>query len=116
MDYQNELKRLQEGGSYWKPAKKNAQFKVKAISELEPSEPFEQERSDGTIESKEQFQLKIQVDGSDKIWTFSKGFTPASTYGQLVNLAIAKGNTLNGAEFTVIVKSDGKKNDYTIVI
>lgn len=116
MDYQNELKRLQEGGSYWKPAKKNAQFKVKAISELEPSEPYEQERSDGTVESKEQFQLKIQVDGADKIWTFSKGFTPASTYGQLVNLAINKGNTLKGVEFTVIVKSDGKKNDYTIVI
>lgn len=116
MDYQNELKRLQEGGSYWKPAKKNAQFKVKALSELEPSEPYEQERSDGTIESKEQFQLKILVEGNEKIWTFSKGFTPASTYGQLVNLATNKNNTLNGVEFNVIVKSDGKKNDYTIVI
>jgi len=116
MDYQQELKRLQEGGSYWKPAKKNAQFKVKALSELEPSEPFEQQRTDGTIEFKEQFQLKIEVEGAEKIWNFSKGFTPASTYGQIVNLATNKGNSLIGAEFTVIVKSDGKKNDYTIVI
>ena len=117
MDYQAELKRLQEGGSnYWKPAKKNAQFKVKALSELEPSEPYEQKRSDGTVESKEQVQLKILVEGAEKIWTFSKGYTPASTYGQLVNLASNKGNRLVGVEFTVIVKSDGTKNDYTIVI
>lgn len=117
MDYQAELKRLQEGGSnYWKPAKKNAQFKVKALSELEPSEPYEQKRTDGTIDSKEQCQLKILVEGSEKIWTFSKGQTPASTYGQLVNLASNRANSLIGAEFTVIVKSDGTKNDYTIVI
>ena len=115
MDYQQELKRLQEGGMYWKPAKKNAQFKVKSLTELEVSEPYEQERSDGTKESKEQFQLKILVEATEKIWTFSKGFTPASTYGQLVNLAISKGNKLTDVEFTIIIKSDGKKNDYTIV-
>ena len=115
MDYQNELKSLQQGGSYWKPAKKNAQFKIKALSELENAEPFEQKRTDGSIEKKEQGQKKILVEGAEKIWTFSKGST-ASTYGQLVNLGANKGNTLLNVEFTVIIKSDGTKNDYTIVI
>lgn len=115
MDYQNELKRLEEGGNYWKPAKKNAQFKVKALSELEPTEPYEQKHSDGSVESKEQVQLKIEVEGSEKIWTMGKGATPASTYGQLVNLG-AKFGQLTGKEFNVIVKSDGTKNDYTIVL
>jgi len=107
VDYQNELKRLQEGGSYWKPEKKNAQFKVKALSELEPADPYKE---------KPQSKVKILVNGSEKIWTFTIGETPASTYGQLVNLASNRGNSLIGAEFTVIVKSDGTKNDYTIVI
>lgn len=115
MDYKTELNSLQQGGSYWKPAKKNAQFKIKALSELEPAEPFEQKRTDGSIDKKEQAQLKILVEGAEKIWTFSKGST-ASTYGQLVNLGANKGNTLLNLEFTVVVRSDGSKNDYTIII
>lgn len=107
MDYQAELKRLQEGGNYWKPEKKNAQFKVKALSELEEAEPYKE---------KPQAKLKILVNGIEKTWTFGVGETPASTYGQLVNLASNRSNSLIGAEFTVIVKSDGTKNDYTIVI
>lgn len=113
MDYQNELKKLQEGSNYWKP--KVGQFKVKALTELEQSEPFVQKRSDGTSESHDQYKLKILVNGEQKTWTFGKGATPASTYGQLVDLATKKNNTLVNVEFTVVVKSDGTKNDYTIV-
>lgn len=114
MDYQNELKRLQEGSNYWKP--KVGQFKVKSLTELEPSEPYKRKQEDGSIEFQEQFKIKILVNNEEKVWTFGKGATPASTYGQLVNLATAKGNSLKNVEFTVIVKSDGTKNDYTIVI
>lgn len=113
MDYQQELKRLQEGGSYWKP--KVGQFKVKALTELEATDPYVQKRGDGTEESHEQFKLKIVIDGEEKVWTFGKGATPASTYGQLVELATKNNNKLTDMEFTVIVKSDGTKNDYTIV-
>lgn len=113
MDYQSELKRLQEGSNYWKP--KVGQFKVKALSELEPTEPYIKTLPDGEKEIHDQFKLKVLVDEEEKLWTFGKGATPASTYGQLVELAANKGGILNQVEFTVVVKSDGTKNDYTIV-
>jgi hypothetical protein len=114
MDYQSELKKLQEGSNYWKP--KVGQFKVKALTELEEAEPYIQKRSDGKEESHEQAKIKILVGGEEKIWTFGKGKTPASTYGQIVELATKNNNKLTGVEFSVVVKSDGTKNDYTIVM
>jgi hypothetical protein len=113
MEYQIELKRLQEGSNYWKP--KVGQYMVKSLTELEPSEPYVQKRTDGTTETHEQFKLKIVVNSEEKLWTFGKGATPASTYGQLIELATKKNNTLKDVEFKVVVKSDGTKNDYTIV-
>ena len=113
MDYQEELKRLQEGSNYWKP--KVGQFKVKSLTELEEAEPYIKKLPDNQTESHEQAKIKIVVEGEgEKIWTFGKGATPASTYGQLIELA-AKTGTLKDIEFRVIVKSDGTKNDYTIV-
>lgn len=113
MEYQNELKRLQEGSNYWKP--KVGQFNVKSLTELEEAEPFIKQKPDGTTESHEQYKLKILVNGEEKTWTFGKGATPASTYGQIIELATKNNNTLKDIEFKVIVKSDGTKNDYTIV-
>lgn len=116
MEYQNELKRLQEGSDYWKP--KAGQFKVKSLTELEETDPYIRKFTvDGKEqeERSEQFKIKILVDGEEKDWTFGKGKTPVSTYGQLVELATKHANQLTGVEFSVIVKSDGTKNDYTIV-
>lgn len=117
MDYQSELKNLNESGNYWKP--KAGQFKIKALSELEPAEDFVKKSKDedgNDIEERsEQTKLKIWIDEDVKLWTFGKGKTPASTYGQLVEFATKNGNSLMNKEFTVVVKSDGKKNDYTIV-
>jgi hypothetical protein len=113
MDYQKELKRLQEGGNYWKP--KVGQFKVKALSELEEADPFTRKGKDGAKdEVTPQAKIKILVGGEEKVWTFSLGVTLASTYGQLVKLATEHGNTLLGYDFNVAVKSDGNKNDYTV--
>jgi len=109
MDYQQELKKLQEGSNYWKP--KPGQFKVKSLTELEEADPYVKSET----ESHPQAKIRILVNGEEKVWTFGKGATPASTYGQLIELASKKGNTLKDVEFTVIVKSDGTKNDYTIV-
>jgi DNA-binding protein H-NS len=114
MDYQNELKKLQEGGNYWKP--KAGQFKVKALSELEEADPYIKKREGQPDEVNPQAKMKILVNGEEKIWTFGLGRTPASTYGQLVELATKKENKLLGVEFSVVVKFDGTKNDYTIVI
>jgi len=114
MDYQNELKRLQEGGNYWKP--KSGQFKVKSLTELEATEPYKKTDKEGNVEIHDQFKLKILIDGEEKTWTFGKGATPASTYGQLVHLATTKNGSLKDVEFNVIVKYDGTKNDYTIVM
>lgn len=113
VDYQTELKRIQEGSNYWKP--KPGQYKVKALTELEETEPFVKKRSDGTEESSPQFKIKIKVNDEEKIMTMGKGMTLASLHGQLVDLAVKNGNTLVNKEFSVVVKSDGTKNDYTIV-
>ena len=116
MDYQQELKKLQEGSNYWSP--KPGQFKVKSLTELEEADPYVKKTKDNEgkeiEESHEQKKIQIVINGEEKTWTFGKGATPASTYGQLVEIA-AKNNTLKDIEFTVIVKSDGTKNNYTIV-
>lgn len=115
MDYQDELKRLQEGGNYWKP--EAGQFKVKALSELEETEPFirKHEDKDKKDEVTPQAKIKILVNGEEKTWTFGIGKTPASTYGQLVELATKHNDKLVDIEFTVVVKYDNNKNNYTIV-
>jgi len=113
MDYQNELKKIQEGGNFWKP--KAGQFKVKALTELEITEPFVRKKEGEEDEVHEQMKIKILIGTEEKTWTFGKGKTPASTYGQLVELAVKNGNKLTGKEFSIVVKNDGTKNDYTIV-
>jgi len=113
MDYQEELKRLQEGGNYWKP--KVGQFKVKALSELEEADPYVKKREGQPDERTEQAKIKLLIEGEEKVWTFGIGKTPASTYGQLIDLATKHANQLTDVEFSVVVKSDGTKNDYTIV-
>jgi len=117
MDYPKELKRLQEGSNYWKP--KVGQFKVKSLTELEDADDYIRKTKDDqgneTEEKTPQAKIKILVNDEEKTWTFGKGKTPASTYGQLVELATKHNNLLTGLDFTVVVKSDGTKNDYTIV-
>ncbi len=113
MDYQSEQKRLEEGGNYWKP--KVGQHKVKALTELQESDPYIRKHKDAEDEVSPQSKMGILVDGEEKIWTFAVGQTPASTYGQLVDLATRKNNILKDVEFSVVVVSDGDKNTYTIV-
>ena len=113
MDYQKELERLQESGDYWKP--KAGQFKVKALSELEDADPFVRKHEGQPDETSPQAKIKILVEGEEKVWTFGIGKTPASTYGQLVELATKHAGQLTNVEFSVVVKNDGTKNDYTIV-
>lgn len=115
MDYQTEFKRLEEGGNFWKP--KAGQYKVKALTEILDTDPYVRKGKEGqSDEFNPQAKIEIEVDGGEKKgWTFGKGLTLASTYGQLVQLATKHQNQLTGVEFNVVVKFDGSKNDYTIV-
>jgi hypothetical protein len=114
INYATEAQRLDafkpgESADYWKP--EPGKWKVKALSELEEATPYVEEGKD----PKPQVKIKLSIEGKEKTWTIGQGVSPASTYGQLVKLAQEKGNTLLGAEFTIVVVSDGNKNKYTIV-
>ena len=113
MDYQAELKKLREGSNFWKP--NVGQYRIKALSELEETKPFLKKVKGQQDEEHPQAKIKILVNNEEKIWTFGIGKTPASTYGQLVELATKHANQLKGVDFSVVVKSDGTKNVYTIV-
>ena len=75
MDYQEELKRLQESGNYWKP--KVGQYKVKALTELEDTDPYVKKVEGQPNENHPQAKIQILIEGEEKVWTFGKGKTPA---------------------------------------
>ena len=113
MDYKAEFERLKQNeadnkSEYWKP--KAAQYKVRALSELEDAKPYEEEGKEPQLRK----QIKVLVDNKEVIWSMPYGVTPASTYGQLVHLATVRGKLLN-EEFTVVVTGDGKTKRFTIV-
>ena len=112
-DYNAELTRLEayvpsEQSDFWKP--KPGQYKVKALSEIEDSKPFK-DKPDQPRRA-----IKILVDDKHQAWTFALGKSTASTYGQLIKLANAKGGRLSGTEFIVVVTGVGQNVRYTIVM
>jgi hypothetical protein len=114
INYSEEVKRLDSfvPGSmskFWKA--KPGQYKVKALTDLEEADPFVEEGK----EPKPQMKVDMLIGDDKYTWTFSKGVSPASTYGQLCKLAIQFGGSLKDKEFLVVVTSDNKKNTYTIV-
>lgn len=113
MDYQSEFERMKnfvplEGSEYWSP--KPGKYKVKGLSEIEDSEPFEDDK-----EMKPRKKLKVLVDGKELTWTFALGKSLVSTYGQLVQLAQDSTSTLLGREFTVVVVGEEQQKRFTIV-
>jgi hypothetical protein len=114
MNYQEELKRLQENealnaGEYWKP--EAGQHKAKALSEIENGNPYEEEGKEPQLRQ----QIHLLVNGKEVLWTMPFGLTPASTYGQLVHLASVRGNKLKDETFTIVVTGSGKTRRFTIV-
>jgi hypothetical protein len=111
MDYKAELERLKSNPvetGYWSP--EPGQYRVKALSEIEESEPFEDDS-----DQKPRKKLKISVLGKEQIWTFPFGKKESSIYGQLVNLGAHKGKVL-GEEFTIVVVGKDQDRRYTIVL
>lgn len=116
MDYQTELKRLEENeaqsaGDFWKP--EASQYRVKALSELEDGKPFEEEGKEP--QKRKQIRVLVQDSNKEYTWTMPYGITPASTYGQLVRLGTEK-KQLIGQEFGVVVTGSGKNKRFTIVL
>ena len=114
INYTEEVKRLDEfkpsdNSEFWKP--KSGQYKVKALTELENTEPYEEPGKEPNPRAK----IDLLVEDESVTWTISVGKSPASSYGQLCKLAVSKGGSLKDSEFTIVVTNDGKKNTYTIV-
>ena len=114
MDYKAEYEKLKANeadnrSEFWKP--KAGQYRVKALSELEDAKPYEEEGKEPQLRK----QIHLTIDGKNVVWSMPYGVTPASTYGQLVNLGSVKGQLTN-TEFTVVVTGDGKTKRFTIVM
>lgn len=110
VNYTEESKKLEEQKqtNYWNP--REGKFEVVALSELIK---FEQTDKDGTV--KQKAKVLIEVAGEQYTWTMGIGQTKVSLYGQLVRFALEHGKKLTGNKFTVVIKNDGKKRDFTIV-
>ena len=113
VNYNEEVKRLDafvpgEQSKYWKP--KPGQYRVRALTELEPTEPFKKEGE----ADKPQMKIDLLIGEEKFTWTMAKGISPASAYGQLCKLGSEKGQ-LKDLDFMIVVTNDKKKNTYTIV-
>ncbi|MBN1682820.1 hypothetical protein JW865_04635 [Candidatus Bathyarchaeota archaeon] len=63
----------------------------------------------------EQVVFTIEILKKRYKWSVSKGLTFASLYGQIIALSKQNNYKTNGLSFTLLVKNDGYKNDYTIL-
>lgn len=111
INYKEEVKRLNEfvpgdQTEFWKP--KPGQYRVRALSELEETKPFQ-----GDV-NKPQIKIDLLLGEEKFTWTMAKGKSPGGSYGQLCNLALKKGKLTN-IDFMIVVTNDKKKNTYTIV-
>lgn len=108
MDYANEVKELEayEPDEWFKPTKGN--YKIRILNE---GEFVPKDFGEGPVT---QWNILVEVDGKPVHWSVTKGKTISSLYGQIFFLAAKNNNTAQGLEFDLIVKFDGKKNDYTI--
>lgn len=123
VDYESTAKRLEEAQNrpdFWNP--KEGKFEVTILSELSTYQYQEKDKNgnlvfatDGKPVMQVRARLDIQIADKQYVWSFGVGATKASTYGQLVDYALKHDKKLTGQKMTVVIKSDGKKRDFTIV-
>jgi hypothetical protein len=109
MNYEEELKKIQEykAEQYFKP--EAGTHKIVIISEAKPK------TYKGDDGERDQIELEIQKEEEMMTWTVTKGLTMKSLYGQLIHLAVKNKGSLIGQTVTLIVKGEGKNKDYTVV-
>jgi hypothetical protein len=108
MDYAKEVEELKkyETTAWFKPDV--GTYKIKILGEGEfVQKTFKEEQVT-------QWNLPISVQGLKMTWSVTKGKSMSSIYGQIMFLCAKNNNSAVGVEFDLIVKSDGKKRDYTI--
>lgn len=110
MDYQAELEKMRnvsDDNGYWSPDA--GQHKVKALSEIEVAEPFQDDN-----ENRPRRKLRLEVNNQEFSWTFPLGKRESSVYGQLLSLGSKRGKIL-GEEFVIVVVGKGQDKRYTII-
>ena len=112
VNYEAEEKKLEEAQNmpdFFNP--QAGKYTVHITSEMSKYEFLD--KKDGTVQRRAK--ISILCNGLNYTWSFGIGQTKASLYGQLVEFARKNNNALSGTELTLVVKSDGKKRDFTIV-
>lgn len=111
VNYEVEEKKLNEAlnrPEFWNP---NAgKYELVILSEME-----NYEYTDKEDKVQKRAKVLIEVAGKQYTWSFGIGITKASLYGQLIDHARKHDNKLAGSKITLVVKSDGKKRDFTVV-
>jgi hypothetical protein len=113
VNYEVVAKQLDEAANrpdFWNP--QPGKYEVTILSEMSHYE-YPNKKDIAIMEKR----AKVDVSAAGKVftWSFGIGITKASTYGQLVDYALKHNGKLKDAKITVVVKSDGKKRDFTIV-
>ena len=113
IDYEQASKQLEEAQNrpeFWNP--NPGKYEVVCLSEMSVYR-YPNKKDPNIME--ERAKVTIEVEQKQYTWSFGIGITKASLYGQLVDFATKNDNKLIGSKFTLVVKSDGKKRDFTIV-
>lgn len=110
MDYVKEVEELKkfETTNWFKP--EIGTYHIKIVGDGE----FLQKKFREDEEEVTQWNLPIEIKGVKMTWSITKGKTISSIYGQIMSLCARNNNSAVDVEFDLIVKSDGKKRDYTI--
>lgn len=111
MDYAKEVTALRNAQEWFRP--KQGSYKIVCLGEATSQT---QEFLEGNGEKKlvEQIVFPIETNGKQMLWSVTKSITKSGLYGQIITLGANNKNKLTGVVFDLIVKNDGKKNDYTI--
>jgi hypothetical protein len=107
---QKKIEEAQNLSPWWN--EKSGKHEITILSEMDR---LPDKLDKDTQEVRKQVKLLIDVKGAKYAWSMGVGATKASLYGQLIDYAVKNGNKLTGAKLTVVIKSDGKKRDFTIV-
>lgn len=111
MDYEKEVSGIKETLNWFKPV--TGEYKIHILTEPKEFE-FKTKDKEGKEKTERAYKLDIETKGNKLAWSFSRGETYASLYGQLMLVGKSK-NGLAGKTITLIVKSDGSKNTYIIL-
>lgn len=110
MNYTEEMKRLKESDSYYKP--REGENTITILEE--PVESVYENKLTG--EKQAQWRMVVQPKGSSErlYWTIARSQNANSLRGQLVKLAVENGNKLVGLPIILQAVGNGKQRKYFV--